>query len=76
MNTKTKQAEIAEKVEANVHVTFNDGHKMLRIAWLGERAASLTSWPVIKSEFHLELTLGEIEKLAYDLLKIINEERQ
>ena len=67
--------EVKETIQTRILVKFDDGTYCLKIE--GIRVASLEISHTLAKRIHISnLTLEDIEKMAYDLLKIIEEERK
>ena len=67
--------EVKDAIKTKLHVKFPDNTYCIKIR--GIRVASLEiNHTLDKQIFISDLTLEDIEKIAYDLLKIIEEERK
>jgi len=79
---RIKMVEVKEPIETKnqintkIHVKFADDHYCLKMGWEARRMASLEIRAYKFTEFYVEVTLEDIEKIVYDLLKIIEMERK
>ena len=68
--------ETKNQINTKIHVKFADGSYCLKMGWETRRMASLEIRAYKFTEFYVEVTLEDIEKIVYDLLKIIEMERK